>query len=122
MVAWYHNYLIHRNMSLELRDHKHRATVSLGFPQGRVALARFWLIAFDRTVSIINSHDIFGIAFADDCAALIGGKHIDELLAKMQNMLDDLAAWGHTCGLHFNPEKNSSSTFYPQTNGTRKVP
>ena len=82
-----------------------------GFPQGGAASALFWTIAFNPAIEIINIDDINGNGYADDCAALLGGPNIDQLVPRMQAMLDILVAWGLTCGLHFNPQKTVAMVF-----------
>ena len=72
MADWYHSYLVHRNLYFENSGVEISCTINIGFPQGGVASAKFWLIAFDEAVHIINSCSIDGTAFADDCAALYG--------------------------------------------------
>ena len=105
MVKWYFDYLTHRNINIELHGEKISASIGVGFPQGGVASAKFWLIAFDEAVGIINSHGVTGHAFADDCAALVGGTHVAHLRNKLQKVLNDLTSWGNTCGLRFNQQK-----------------
>ena len=73
MVEWYFDYLTSRNLFFRLHGTTTGITVGTSFPQGGVASAKFWIIAFNMAVTIINSFGINGTAFADDCAALIGG-------------------------------------------------
>ena len=82
-----------------------RDCVDVGFPQGGVCSAKFWIIAFDPAIEIINSDGIFGQGFADDCAALIGGEDLNAMTLKMYADLNKLVTWGATCGLKFNPSK-----------------
>ena len=63
MAAWYLDLLIHRNISYTLGDINITRTISRGFPQGGVTSAKFWLIAFNGAVEIINSRGIKGTAF-----------------------------------------------------------
>ena len=58
LVEWYYNYLMHRNMNFEWQGATKRVSNSLGFPQGGVASAKMWLIAFDKAIEIINSHGV----------------------------------------------------------------
>ena len=53
LVEWYYNYLMHRNMNFELQGATKRVSNSLGFPQGGVASAKMWLVAFDKAIEII---------------------------------------------------------------------
>ena len=104
-VEWYYSYLGRRYLEVELHGEKVELTTATGFPQGGVCSARFWLIAFDEAIQIINSRGITGNGYADDCSALIGGTHSDNMIEIMQSMLDRLVAWGNSCGLRFNAQK-----------------
>ena len=84
MIDWYFDYLTHRNINITLHGETLKASVFIGFPQGGIASAKFWLIAFDEVVSIINSYGIWGNAFADNCTALVGGTHVGRLRNKLQ--------------------------------------
>ena len=119
MVEWYYSYLGRRYLEVELHGERVQLTTSSGFPQGGVCSARFWLIAFDRAIQIINSNGITGNGYADDCSALIGGDHPCNMIEKMQAMLDRLVAWGRSCNLTFNPQKTVVVMF---TRATRDFP
>ena len=93
--------------------HGERALFStgIGFPQGGVCSAKFWLIAFNFAIKIINTLNIEGNGYADDCSALYGGRRLDHAISRLQKMLDSLTAWGRHCGLTFNPEKSVAVIF-----------
>ena len=111
LVQWYHSYLSRRHLKVELHGETLDLTTATGFPQGGVCSARFWLIAFDPAIRIINSEGITGNGYADDCGALIGGTHPHNMIDQMQAMLDRLVRWGNSCGLRFNPQKTVSVMF-----------
>ena len=111
MVEWYYSYLGRRYLEVELHGESAHLTTATGFPQGGVCSARFWLIAFDEAIRIINSNGITGNGYADDCSALLGGTHTHNMIEQMQSMLDRLVAWGNTCGLRFNPQKTVAVMF-----------
>ena len=46
----------------------------MGFPQGGVCSAKFWIIVFDEAAKILNSNGVNGELFADDGNGIIGGK------------------------------------------------
>ena len=118
LVGWYHSYLGSRHLEVGLHGESVQLTTGTGFPQGGVCSARFWLIAFDEAIRIINSEGIVGNGYADDCSALIGGTHTHNMIEKMQSMLDRLVAWGASCGLRFNPQKTVAVMF---TRATRPM-
>ena len=111
MVEWYYSYLGRRYLEVELHGETSYLTTGTGFPQGGVCSARFWLIAFDKAIQIINSNGITGNGYADDCSALIGGDHPHNMIDQMQTMLDHLVAWGNSCGLRFNSQKTVAVMF-----------
>ena len=92
-----------------------RVANATGFPQGGVASAKFWLFAFDRAVHIINTRFVEGNAYADDCSVLFGGTNLPLMTRRVQAVLDNLVAWGKTCGLHFNPSKTVAMLFTRST-------
>ena len=110
-VEWYYSYLGDRHLEVELHGDTALLTTATGFPQGGVCSARFWLIAFDKAIHIINTRGITGNGYADDCSALIGGTHPDNMIESMQAMLDELVSWGNSCGLRFNAQKTVAVMF-----------
>ena len=103
MVQWYYNYILHRDIFVDLHGEQRIFSTGIGFPQGGVCSAKFWLIAFDFAIKIINMYNIEGNGYADDCSALYGGPRLDHAISRLQKMLDSLTAWGKRCGLKFNP-------------------
>ena len=121
MVDWYYSYLSRRYLEVELHGDTAHLTTATGFPQGGVCSAKFWLIAFDEAIRIINSNGVTGNGYADDCSALIGGTHTHNMIEQMQTMLDRLVAWGRTCGLQFNPQKTVAVMFTRAIRSFREV-
>ena len=111
MVQWYFNYITHRDIEVAMHGEKKCFSTGLGFPQGGVCSAKFWLIAFDYAIQIINRYNIEGNGYADDCSALYGGRRLDHALKRLQKMLNELTEWGRKCGLKFNPEKSVAVVF-----------
>ena len=105
LVEWYCKYITERHLTLESDEYVIKTCVGTGFPQGGVCSAKFWIIAFDPAIEILNEGDLFGQGFADDCAVLIGGEDLHYMTLKMNAALAKLVAWGATCGLRFNPNK-----------------
>ena len=64
-AGWYLDYLRVRLISFHLNGSIVQK-VGIGLPQGGVASAKFWNLAFDGAVKIINSGGVVGKAFADD--------------------------------------------------------
>ena len=111
LVEWYFHYLGHRVLDIRLHGGQVRLQNAVGFPQGCVASAMFWLIAFDPAVRIINTRFVEGNAYADDCAVIFCGPNFSRLVHRLQLVLDELVEWGRTCGLRFNPDKTVAVVF-----------
>ena len=105
MVGWYHNYLSHRNLYATLHQEDASCSTGVGFPQGGVCSARFWLIAFNQAIKIINNNYVEGVGYADDCCILMGGTDQIHMVTRVQRVVDKLITWGNTCGLRFNHSK-----------------
>ena len=71
LVEWYYNFLKHRDIEITMQGITVEYSTGVGFPQGGVCSAKFWLIAFDPAIEIINQYGVEGNGFADDCSALI---------------------------------------------------
>ena len=109
--SWYHDYIIHRDLHLEMHGERYICSNGIGFPQGGVCSAKFWLIAFNGAIEIINTPHIEGNGYADDCSAVFGGPRVDHLVLRLQKMLKSLVAWGKRCNLKFNAEKTVAVLF-----------
>ena len=94
-------------------------TTNMGFPQGGVCSAKFWIIAFDEAARILNSNGVNGELFADDGNG-IGGKYIDYMAQRLNRLCRDLSQWGKKCGLTFNASKTSAPIYQIQCN-TEKI-
>ena len=70
LVGWYYNYLTHRNIKAEIGGYNGEVTINIGFPQGRVCSAKFWMIAFNNALNIINQWGVKGQGFADDLSMI----------------------------------------------------
>ena len=111
LVGWYHNYLSHRNLYAHLHQEDASCSTGVGFPQGGVCSARFWLIAFNQAIKIINDSFVDGVGYADDCCILMGGTDQSHMVARVQRAINKLIAWGNTCGLLFNHSKTVAILF-----------
>ena len=105
VVEWYFHYLGHRSMKISLQGEELNLHTAVGFPQGGVCSAKFWTVAFDPAIQLVNSMFLEGNGYADDCCVVFGGRSISDMLLRLQRVLDRLVEWGETCGLRFNAEK-----------------
>ena len=53
LIEWYYNYITHRNIEFKDKEYELTGTIDIGFPQGGVCSAKFWIIAFDYALDII---------------------------------------------------------------------
>ena len=73
VIKWYYNYIKTRHLYLEINKSKTLTMVGTGLPQGGVCSAKFWIIAYNHALQILNTHGVTGSGFADDSCTLIGG-------------------------------------------------
>lgn len=105
LVEGYYHYLKNRILEVELHSQIVYCHTAVGFPQGGVASAKFWVIAFDPAIEIINSCFIEGNGYDDDCASVFGGPAINIIRVRLQRMLHLLVEWGRKCNLSFTTAK-----------------
>ena len=53
-------------------------------------LKKFWIIAFNEAIEIINKLGVYGNGFADDCVALLGGDKLDPIMSRLQKVVWEL--------------------------------
>jgi ribonuclease HI len=111
MVNWYYHFITHRNIYLKVKDAKVEFSTSLGFPQGGVCSAKFWIVAYNQALNIINSHGAFGNGFADDSVTLIMGTNLHQMMSRLQKVVTELEGWGAGAGLKFNAGKTEVIVF-----------
>ena len=111
ILTWYYELLTHRNLETTYENFVLEVTTNMGFPQGGVCSAKFWIIAFDEAAKILNSNGVNGELFADDGNGIIGGKDIDHMAQKLNRVCRDLSQWGKKCGLTFNANKTVALLF-----------
>ena len=105
LVHWYYGYLRKRDLTITLNNVSHSVQTNLGFPQGGVCSAKFWIIAFNPAIEIINRNGIEGNGYADDISALFSADRFDYTVLRLQKMMRELIPWGASCNLHFNAAK-----------------
>ena len=89
LAKWYYNYISHRNMYTAINGATQAITTTTGFPQGGVCSAKFWIIAFNKAIEILNQRGLYGIGFADDCATVLGGNNLHQQMSRIQKVVTD---------------------------------
>ena len=97
--------LVHRNLKTTYGTFELEVTTDMGFPQGGVYSAKFWIIAFDEAAKILNSHGVTGELFVDDGNGLIGGKGIEYMAQRLNRVCRDLSQWGQLVDSPLMPAK-----------------
>ena len=122
LVKWYYNYITHRNLHIEVKGSQAKLSTSTGFPQGGVCSAKFWIVAFNEAIQILNTQGVYGNGFADDCVALIGGTNTEQMMSRMQKVVNTLEKWGQEMGLAFNALKTEVIMFSKATSINKHLP
>ena len=122
LVEWYHNFLTHRHLITEHNGTTYEGNIGIGFLQGGVCSAKFWIVAFNEAINIINQFGALGIGFADDWCILLHRKHINHSMSLIQRIVDQLVTWGNTMGLTFNPTITVCIQFTQATDKTKRSP
>ena len=95
-------------------------TTNMGFPQGGVCSAKFWIIALDEAAKILNSNGVNGELFADDINGIIGGKDIKHMAQRLNRVCRNLSIWGKKCGLTLNASKTVVLLFTKSSTARKK--
>ena len=111
LAKWYYNYISHRNMYTTINGISQAIATSTGFLQGGVCSAKFWIIAFNEAIEILNQRGVYGIGFADDCAALLGGNNLHQQMIRIQKLVTYIGDWDRQNGLVFNALKTEVVIF-----------
>lgn len=117
---WYYDYLTHRNVVTTYNNEEARGTISIGFPQGGVCSAKFWIIAFNKAMEIINQYGIKGTGFADDCSLLLHRENPNHAVSILNRVLEELTDWGRSVGLKFNPLK-TVAMYFTRSNKEKQI-
>lgn len=123
MVEWYYNYLTLRNLYTEHNGESATATIKIGFPQGCVCSAKFWIIAFNKAIEIINQFGALEIGFTDDCSILLHSRgNNNHAMSLVQRITNQLITWEHSLGLTFKPTETLCMLFSRATEKTITYP
>ena len=111
LVGWYYTFLTHRHLLTEHNRVQYKGKISIGFPQGGVCSAKFWIVTFNEALDIINQYGALGIGFADDCCILLHRKHINHIMSLIQRMYM-YSIMGNHNGPNLQSNRNSMHTIY----------
>ena len=111
MAKWYYNYISHRNMYTKINGVTQAITTTTELSQGGVCSAKFWIIAFNEAIELLNQRGVNDVGFADNCAALLGGNNLHQQMSRVQKVVTDIEEWGRQNGLTFNALKTGVVVF-----------
>ena len=75
---------------MEINGETVKLSTEMGFPQGGVCSAKFWIIAFNDAIDIINTHGAVGNGFADDCVTMVCGTNLHQMMSRIQKVVNEL--------------------------------
>ncbi|XP_065359422.1 uncharacterized protein LOC135953441 [Calliphora vicina] len=82
-----------------------------GTPQGGVLSPLLWNLAINMLLMKLDSMMCKTVAYADDVAVAVSGKHLDTLSQCLQTSLSTLSQWSTASGLGVNPGKTELVLF-----------
>ena len=91
-IGWYYTFLTHRHLITEHNGITYRGNIGIGFPQRGGCDAKFWIVAFNEALNIINQFGALGIGFTDDCCILLHRRHKNHTMSLMQQIVDQQVA------------------------------
>ena len=105
MIRWYMNFLKNRYSIAEVLGIIKTIRPVCGTPQGGVLSSRFWNLAFDPLLKLLNDNSPCSpVGFADDGALCFRGIDPNTLVDNAQIKLNQAIEWGAQNGLSFCPD------------------
>ena len=96
--------------------------LTTGEAQGGITSPPFWNMTLNPLLAKYKQGPVKVVAFADDLKPGTSGTDINQLTALLQPVLDDIVAWGHTCGLTFSSSKTVAVLFSKHTKPLAFIP
>jgi ribonuclease HI len=111
IILWFQQYTHHRTCEYTIGgDTIHRETTT-GVTQGGVSSPNFYSYPTNNFLEICERESTHGTGFADDGAVLESGHNIDDILQKLQHVLNKIQQWASQVGLKFSISKTKVIIF-----------
>lgn len=111
IVLMVENLLANRRITSELGTSTISRFVNRGTPQGGVLSPLLWNLALNSMLLSLEASGCHVVAYADDVAIAVKGKHLPTIKDILQGSLTDLSKWARNCGLGVNPNKTELVLF-----------
>ena len=110
-LKWFDSYLTDRSQFVTYDGiHSEINSVKCGVPQGSILGPLLFIIYMNDLFNV--SEFLFTILYADDTCVLMNGKHLEELVTRMQNELNLFYTWLQANKLSLNGQKTYYIIFH----------
>lgn len=99
------SYLKDRKLIYQAEGVKHMVNVTSGAAQGSILGPELWNISYDGILNIDMPPDTYLVGYADDVAAVISGRDLEELQRKLNQVMLRTKEWLDSHGLKLATEK-----------------
>ena len=115
-ITWFEDFLVNRNIQINMKDVNIKKYCAKGTPQGSTASPYFWnLIADELHEDIAELEDVTSEGFADDTVLIAQGHDVHYIQHVMQKALEVCEKWQNKHGLHFAANKTVPILFTRKT-------
>lgn len=105
IVAMIRSYLRDRELIYLTEGRRHKMKVTSGAAQGSILGPELWNISYDEILNIDMPPEAYLVGYADDIAAVIPGRDMEEVERKLNQVMIRTKAWLDSRGLNLATEK-----------------
>lgn len=111
MYMWIQHYLFNRSARVKLDGfHSKKVKLREGVPQGGVLSPTLFLLFINDITDTIRKH-VSNSLHADDLAAWTSSEHTSTATYRLQEVINNIAAWTEEWGLELNTTKTTTTLF-----------
>jgi ribonuclease HI len=122
IVSWYGHYTQGRSCEINLGNKTITRYMKDGTSQGGILSPIIFNLVINILLLIIEKAKALGIAFADDTLAGDAGRCLEQVITKLQRILNEMTAALDETGMKFSPEKTAVIIFSKKTINTDNLP